>query len=195
MREGLTAAVIAGGAGRRMGGDKRPVLVEGVPLLARAVAAVSRIANEVLVATTRTRPLPIELPNVRIVYDRVHDGGPLAGIEAALAGASHELVLVVAGDMPWLQEPLLRLLVDRARAEPEANAIGIVSARGMEPLLAVYRPAALPVVAGLVDRGEHRVGRVLELVRTVGIPEKEWRRVDPHALSLVNINRPNDVAG
>lgn len=195
MREELTAAVIAGGAGRRMRADKRIVLVDGIPLLSRAVSAVSRIASEVVVATTRTRPLPISLPGVRIVYDRVTDGGPLAGIEAALAAASHELVLVVAGDMPWLQEPLLRLLVGTAQAMLDADAVFIESARGREPLLAVYRSAVLPVVTGLIDRGEHRVGRLLEVVRAIAVPEEEWRRVDPDALSLININRPDDITG
>ena len=195
MREGLTAAVIAGGAGRRMGTDKRTVLVDGIPLLVRSVSAVSRLASEVVVATTRDRPLPIALPGVRVVHDRVADGGPLAGIEAALAGASHELVLVVAGDMPWLQELLLELLVDRARALTTADAVAIESARGMEPLLAVYRRATLPVLTGLVEHGEHRVGRLLELLHAMAIPEEEWRRVDPKACSLVNVNRPGDVAG
>ncbi len=195
MRENLTAAVIAGGAGRRMGADKRTILVDGIPLLSRAVAAVSQIAGEVLVATTRGRPLPIELPNVRIVYDRVDGGGPLAGIESALGGASHELVLVVAGDMPWLNERLLQLLIDRALAEAEAEAVGIASARGIEPLLAVYRRTALAAVTGLVDRGERRVGRLIEVVRAVGVPQEEWRQVDPDALSLVNLNRPDDIAG
>jgi molybdopterin-guanine dinucleotide biosynthesis protein A len=193
VQQDLTAAVIAGGAGRRMGADKRTMLVEGVPLLLRAVTAVSLIATEVLVVTTRTRPLPFELPDLRVIYDRVNNGGPLAGIEAALSEASYELVLVVAGDMPWLQPPLLRLLVDRARTEPEADAVAIRSARGLEPLLAVYRPSVRPVLTGLVDRGERRVGRVLELVRAVSISEDEWRRVDPEASSLININRPDDI--
>ena len=166
MREDLTAAVIAGGAGRRMGMDKRAMLVEGVPLLSRAVAVVSKIATEVLVATTRTRPLPVRLPDVRVIYDRVHHGGPLAGIEVALAEATHELVLIVAGDMPWIQEPLL----------------------------AVYRPSARRLVTGLVDGGEHRVGRLLDLMQVVGIREDEWRRVDPEGRSLVNINWPDDIA-
>ena len=194
MRLDLTAAVIAGGAGRRMGMDKRTIPVDGIPLLARAVAAVSQIATEVLVATTRTRPLPVELSaDVRIVHDRVSHGGPLAGIEAALAEASHELVLIVAGDMPWLQQPLLRLLVERARAEPQADAVAIQAARGLEPLLAVYRPAVRPALTGLVDRGERRVGRLLELVRVVAVSEDAWRRADPEGISLVNLNRPADI--
>jgi molybdopterin-guanine dinucleotide biosynthesis protein A len=176
-----------------MGADKRMMLIEGVPLLSRAVAAVSRIATEVLVATTHARPLPVQLPDVRIVYDRVNHGGPLAGIDVALAEARHELVLIVAGDMPWLQESLLRLLVDRARSERGADAVAIQSPRGSEPLLAVYRPSVRPVLTGLVDRGERRVGRLHELIHAVGISEDEWRRVDPEGRSLVNINRPADI--
>jgi molybdopterin-guanine dinucleotide biosynthesis protein A len=46
MRERQSAAVIAGGAGRRMGGDKRAIRVDGIPLLSRAVAAVSPVAAD-----------------------------------------------------------------------------------------------------------------------------------------------------
>ena len=114
MRTDFSAAVIAGGAGRRMGFDKRLLMVDGVPLVVRAVAAVAPLASEVLVAVSRDHPLPGRLlpdPRVRIVVDRVAGGGPLAGIEAALLEAQHDLVLVVAGDLPWLQPKLLRLLV------------------------------------------------------------------------------------
>lgn len=193
MREGLTAAVIAGGAGRRMGTDKRAMLVDGVPLLARSVAAVSRVADEILVSTMRGRPVSIDLPDVRVVEDRVPDGGPLAGIEAALAAASYPLVLVVAADMPWLAEGLLELLVTRARVASDAGAVAIRSDRGLEPLLAVYRRTTLTVVTGLVDSGEHRVGHLLEMVVTIAVPPEEWRRVDPYGRSLVNLNAPDDL--
>lgn len=193
MREGLTAAVIAGGAARRMGTDKRAILVDGIPLLTRSVAAVSRVADEVLVSTTRGRPVSVDLPGVRVVEDRVPDGGPLAGIEAALAAASNPLVLVVAADMPWLAEGLLELLVTRARDASDAGAVAIRSDRGLEPLLAVYRRKTLTVVTGLVDSGEHRVGHLLEMVVTVAVPPEEWRRVDPDGRSLVNLNAPDDL--
>lgn len=193
MREELTAAVIAGGTARRMGTDKRLILVDGVPLLARSVAAVARVAGEVLVATTPDHPLPVELPDVRIVVDRVTNGGPLAGIEAALAAASHPLVLVVAADMPWLAEPLLELLVAGARDAKDADAIAIQSDRGLEPMLAVYRKTALRTLTALVDRGEHRVGRLLELIDTVAVPPHDWRQVDPDGRSLVNLNTREDL--
>lgn len=191
--DGLSAAVIAGGGALRMGADKRAMLVDGIPLLLRAVAAVSRVADDVLIATTRGRPLPMAVPGVRVVIDRVSDGGPLAGIEAAMRVAAHPLLLVVAGDMPWIAEPLLRFLIARARGDAAAQAVAVQSDRGPEPLLALYRTTALPALTALVDGGERRVGRLLEVLSTVAIMPVEWRAVDSTGRSLVNFNRPSDL--
>lgn len=191
----FTAAVVAGGVGRRMGEDKRLMPVAGVPLLLRVVRVVQPLARQTLVVISPARPLPAGLLDgleVEVATDRLAEGGPLAGIEAALHAARHGLVLVVGGDHPWLQPAVLRLLLAEAVSRPELGAVALASARGPEPLLAVYRRSALPAVTGLLDAGERRTGRLLEEVRSGLLTEGRWLPADPGRRTLVNLNTPAD---
>jgi len=179
-----------------MGADKRLMPVDGVPLLLRVLAVVQPLAAETLLATARAHPLPrgfLAGLAVRLVEDRIENGGPLAGIEASLLGARHDLVLLVGGDHPWLQAGVLELLVAEAAARADVAAVVLGGPRGPEPLLAVYRRAARPTLTRLLDAGERRAGRLLEELPTAVLPELRWRPLDPQARSLVNLNTPADA--
>jgi molybdopterin-guanine dinucleotide biosynthesis protein A len=196
-RVDVTGAVIAGGESRRMGIDKRSMLVEGVPLLRRVVESVAAVADEVVVACRRGSPPDPALfgpHDVRIAYDRLEDGGPAAGLEAALEAARGELVVIAACDMPWIAPALLQLLLDRARAHPEARVVALRTHRGPEPLLAVYRRQSLPDVTALLDAGTRRMHEVLAALAPLEVGPATWRRSDPSGHSPVNLNAPEDLA-
>lgn len=183
----VTGIVLAGGLSRRMGTDKRLVLVDGEPMLRRVAAAVASVADELVVVVAPDRPLPPALLDglaFREVADRRADTGPLAGIEAGLQAASTDRVLVVAGDLPWADAALLRSLLAGLSATEAVAALG---EHGPEPLLAAYRrDAALAATARLLDTGERRARRLLaELtVATVADPGRSTR----------NVNEPADLA-
>jgi FdhD protein len=203
-RQRVSGAVLAGGRSRRMGSDKRELSVGGVPLLARAVAAVTAIADDVQVVVggdddvTRLATLVPDLPDLpgpppRWRHDLRSDQGPLAGIEAALDGARYDLVLVLAGDHPQAVPAVLRALVDRLRARPEALAAALGDTRGPQPLVAAYRRAALPTVRALLDAGERRATRLLEHLDAVVLERREWRALDPSGATVVDLDTPQDL--
>lgn len=192
----VTGAVIAGGASRRMGTDKRGLSVGGAPMLRRTALAVRRVSDELLIACRREAPPdPAILAGLgaRLVFDRLDDAGPLAGVEAALAGASGDLVLVVAGDMPWVEPAVLRVLVAAAREDTSAGAAALVWDRGPEPLLAVYRRDVLPVASGLLDGGVRRMHALLEALRVAEVGEARWREADPRGWAPRNVNTSDDL--
>jgi molybdenum cofactor guanylyltransferase len=193
----VTGALLAGGASRRMGRDKRSVEVEGVPMARRVASALATVADEVLVVASAAHPVAVELfdgLSVRLVIDARANAGPLAGLEAALGAARHELVLVAAADMPWLAPPLLRMLVVHMRDAPPTTHVAVVATkRGPEPLLACYRRGMLPVVSQLLDAGQRRLGALLAAVSMDQIPPAEWRVMDPSGRSVRNLNEPADL--
>jgi len=196
-RVDVTGAVIAGGESRRMGVDKRGLLVDGVPLLRRVVERVAAVADEVVVACRRGSPPDPALfgpHEVRLAYDRLEDGGPAAGLEAALEAARGELVVVAACDMPWIAPAVLQLLLGQARAHPETLVVALRTHRGPEPLLAVYRRQALPDVTALLDAGTRRLHDVLAALAPLEVGPAAWRRADPSGRSPVNLNAPEDLA-
>lgn len=107
--EPIAAAVLAGGASRRLGSDKALLrLFGGRPLLQVAVEKLAEVSDEVLVVTgtpDRYRSMDVA---ASLISDRWPGLGPLTGIHAALRAAAAEYVLIIACDMPFLDIGLLR---------------------------------------------------------------------------------------
>jgi molybdopterin-guanine dinucleotide biosynthesis protein A len=127
--------------------------------------------------------------DVRAVPDRVPDSGPLGGLDAALAGARDEAVVLLACDMPFVTAALLAYLVGLAG---EAEAVVPRTERGYHPLCAVYTRACQPAVARcLAARRLTMVGLLAE-VRVRIVTEHELDRLGGHRRLLANVNAPED---
>ncbi len=112
-RVAATAIVLAGGRSSRFGSDKLAADLDGEPLLVRAVRAVAEVCLEVLVVSP-PGGLSAELPaleGVSLLRDVSPFEGPLVALAMAAPAASHDRLLLVGGDMPELQPPLLRRLL------------------------------------------------------------------------------------
>lgn len=134
----VLGAVLAGGAGARVGGGKPSLELRGRPLIAHPIAALREAGLEpVVVAKPATRLPPLD---VKVVHDASEVLHPLAGVLAALDHAGGP-VLVVAADMPDLPPQLLRRL---AGADPDAAVVVAAVEGRLEPLCARYAPAVRP---------------------------------------------------
>ncbi len=101
----LTVAIQAGGRSERMGRDKARVLLAGRPLITHVLDRVAHLGTEVLVTTNV--PEDYAFLGVRLAADEQPGAGALAGLRTALRAASHETVLVLACDLPFVCLPLL----------------------------------------------------------------------------------------
>ena len=184
-------AILAGGFGTRMGGDKASVVIVGKPLLHWVAEIVAPLGNELLVSQRIDQSLPIH-PTIswRKVFDRRVDAGPLAGIEALLLAAKHDLVLVVATDLPLVRPELLRFIAGACARVDAAMPL----LRGVaQPLIAAYRRSALPVIQGQLDAGDGRVRYIMPKLNGRHLAEDELTIYDPSQESFTNVNRPEDL--
>ena len=111
----LSAGILAGGEGRRMGGaDKGLVLYRGLPLVRHVLAALADQCGECIVSANRNLDV-YEAFGVRVVRD-VAGSGPLAGLAALLAAARHDWLLCVPCDAPLLPTRLGERLWQAAEA-------------------------------------------------------------------------------
>src|SRR5215218_6978318 len=183
----VAAAVLAGGASRRMGRDKATLAVGGVALAAGVLAAAARVADPVVLVAPEGHPA--RGLGARVVTDPGE--GPLAALAAALA-AHH--VLVLAGDHPGLAVELLAHLVALA---PRGGAVACRRGPRLEPLVAVY--ARAPALAAARARlagppgGRSLLGLLADL-DTVVVEEPGWRALDPGGRSFVDLDDPADLA-
>jgi molybdopterin-guanine dinucleotide biosynthesis protein A len=191
----LSAAVLAGGASRRMGRDKALMTLDGRTLLDRAVAAVASLAGDTFVVGDRASYHQFGVP---VVADLFPGAGPLGGIATALRHARHEHVLVVACDMPFLSLPLLRAMAAQPRDyDVLVPVIGgspnrLRTASTYETLHAIYERSILPALELRIARGELQVAAALAGLVVRELPEAWLREYDPALRSFVNANRPDD---
>lgn len=184
----VSAAILTGGRATRFGGrDKGALAIGGRTIQARQLAALAAIADDILIVGSRDRSAADD--GLRYVAD-VHPGcGPLAGIEAALDGARHDLVAIVACDMPGLTAPLLAYLVAQAS---EADVVVPRTESGYHPLCAIYRRTCLPAVSRRLAAGRLAVKGLFEDVRVRDVPVSELVAFGTPARLLANVNTPAD---
>jgi len=183
----MAGVVLCGGRGTRMGREKASIEIGGVTLLQRALARLSRVCDPVLVASG---DLVVDTGGHRSVADALPGSGPLGGVVGALREASHPLLAVVAVDLPWLDPGLLEMLAGRIG---DADAALCETARGVEPLHAVYARTALSAAEAAVRGGDRSLRGLIATLRTVLVTEAEWSGAGFAGAFARNVNTPDDL--
>ncbi len=215
---GVVGVVLAGGRSRRMGQDKAMLTAGGPSLTELAAQRLLAVCGEVLIADGQRQLVAgfLSLPDQPVQ-------GPAGGILAAAAARPGQPLLVLACDLPRVPVALLAMLAGRAgrggrpgpagttgseaspaapgrgrQGSPERPAADLVVPRwrrGIEPLCALYQPAALAALAAAVRRGDaapHRLRHVPGL--KVGYLEgPRLRRFGPPEELFLNLNTPLDL--
>jgi molybdopterin-guanine dinucleotide biosynthesis protein A len=140
----MVGVVLAGGRGKRIGGDKANVAVEGRPLLRWVLAALEAVCPEVVVVAKRDTVLPGLRASTRVWVEPDQPVHPLTGIIHALRQAEGRPVLVCATDLVLLDPGTLRAIV--AAADPERLAVVPFADGRLQPLCALYQPGALRIL-------------------------------------------------
>src|SRR5262245_33267846 len=173
-----------------MGRDKALVTVgvEETPLIARVERALSEAAGEILLATSD--PEPYAFLGRAHVADARPDAGPLGGLVAGLeALARHEIVCVVACDLPFVTSDAFRALSARLREAPHVDAVVPTTEKGDEPLLAAYRPRAARALRRALEAGRLAVHEAISEIVVQRAPAESiapecafWNVNDPQCL-------------
>ena len=172
-----------------MGTDKALLRFEGQPLVLRVAGLLARAADPVFLAPGRPGRLG-DLGYAEL-EDPVPDAGPLAGVAAALEASPHQLVAVVAVDMPFASPELLRLL---ARLHAGEDAVVPMTPTGLEPLHAVYSKGSSAEARLALGEGRLGLRPLLGRLRVSEVSEREWRPADPEGRFALNMNSPKDLA-
>lgn len=177
--------VLAGGSSRRMGRDKALLEAGGESLPARAARRLAGVCAEVAVADGGRGLLP-GLPSLPEGPGR----GPAAGILGAAAAYPGRRLLVLACDLPRVPEGLLAAL----SSFDGCDGVFPRWREGVEPLCALYGPAALAAVARRAARGLfalHHLAEEQDLAVRILEGEELARFGDPREVFL-NLNAPED---
>lgn len=178
---GYAAIVLAGGAGRRLGGvDKANLAVGDQTLLARALTTLSTASPRIVVGPLGRQRVPADVIGVQ---EQPPGGGPVAAIDAGLAEVGADVVVVLACDMPLVTAGLVDQLVDtltRTGTQADTDTTRCRPADGVlprddhgrrQPLAAAYRTTSLRrAVAELPKPGGAAMRELLRNLELVELP-------------------------
>jgi molybdopterin-guanine dinucleotide biosynthesis protein A len=197
----FTGIVLAGGRSTRFGGDKLAADVGGRPLLHLAIEAVAAVVDEVVVVVRGDAAAPA-LPTggrvpVIIARDAAPGRGPLAGLAAGLAAASHPVAILVGGDQPALRPAvlleLLRCLGSNAGGG-RFDVVGLDDGGQLRPLPAALRVAtAGPMAEVVLAEGTRSLVGLFARLRAGALGPGRWRELDPAGDSLRDVDTRDDL--
>jgi len=178
----FAGAVLTGGRSSRMGRDKATLPVSGVPMAVRVAEALRRAGAEPVLAVGGDQAA-LEGLGLTWVADHHPGEGPLGGILSAFAAIrDHDLVAILATDLPDVDASVLRALV----ADLGPHDVAVAGGEQAEPLCGVWRVARCEaVLTSAFEQGERAVHRAMAPLHRIVVPVP--------VLHLRNVNHPDDL--
>ncbi len=186
--EPVWGLVLAGGKSSRMGSDKALLKQDGKTQLSRAVAVLAEHVERVFVSTRADQAGDAERSKFEQIVDRHEDMGPVAGILSAMDSNQEVSWLVLACDLPNIDDATIAYLVEHCSADHPVTADVSVYDGLPEPLCAIYRPRFRTVIDGFVEQG-------IICPRKMLIDSDTNLLAQPSPGALHNINSPEDLVG
>ncbi len=189
----ITLAILAGGAGRRMGISKSLLQVGDKPILDYLLEEIAWPGPTLLVTAPGRESPPGHDRFTREIVDPIAGGGPLRGVLTALENVRTPLLVVLTVDMPGIRYPQIDHVLKPLLDNP--NTLGLMTRRmvdgqpRIEPFPFSVRSSAQAIVARRLNEDQRSMHGLLgELgFLAVDAPAHWDDRV------WINLNFPNDL--
>ena len=190
METEVTGVILAGGKSRRMGEDKRYLVVGEQTLLERGLGVIRSIFQEVLIVIAQDSP-PLDV-DAKVVRDLLPDCGSLGGLYTGLMQATTPWIFVVACDMPFLDQAVIDQFTSR-RATADI-VMAKLDAR-LHPMHALYGKRCLPALEQMIQARQLKIQEIVSQssLRVQYVTEAELLTIDPSWRSFQNVNTPSDL--
>ena len=186
--EGVTGVILVGGKSSRFGSNKALAEMEGIKLIDRAALTMGRIFSNIILSSNT--PDEYSYLNLPVYKDLIKDLGPIGGIYTALKSIHNNAAFFVACDMPFLNEKLIRHMVDASAG------YDVVVPRmdwKIEALHSLYTKKCIPFIEESISLNDYKTMNIFKKVNTRYIEEEELKKYDPKLESFININRPHEL--
>jgi len=171
------AVVLAGGRARRMAGDDKLLMdVGGRPMLGRVLEAVADAHRVVVVGPRRAIDIDRDVEWCR---EQPEGSGPAAALRAGLEHVTSDIVVVVAGDQPFVDAATVTSLVSAVRDD---GAVAVDESLQPQWLCSAWRTAVLRI-APLAANESLRVA----------LGPLRWRPLRVEAVAALDCDTPEDL--
>jgi molybdopterin-guanine dinucleotide biosynthesis protein A len=190
MTREISGAILAGGSGSRFGGKiKSKLIIHGETIISRILHTIDGVFEEKIIVTNSPEEFR-EFTSCKIAGDRVYNAGPLAGIHASLSETASDAIFIFAGDMPFLDEKIISLMISEFSLR---NCDALVPAVGLdiEPLHSIYRKSVLSSLEGFLLEGKSNAIR--DFLACINAYYLNLPYSEDIKRAFTNINSPADL--
>lgn len=179
----ITGIVLAGGKSSRMGSDKASMMLEGKPFIRHVIDAMKPLVKEIIIVSNHEDHSGFGFQQVK---DIIAEAGPLSGLCSGLKYSKSRYNLVLSCDVPFIQTRTLELLTKADLKSFDVTQLATKS-RAM-PLIALYEKDCLETCLNLLQSGERRLTKAIELLncQTITLGNDQSRQIR-------NINTPEEL--
>jgi len=182
----IKALILTGGKSVRMGHDKPHINYHGKPQYAHLYALCHSMGIEPFLSCRAEQSSYYEEHGYSTIADRITHLGPLGGIVSAFMTDPNAAWLVLAADVPFLDEAILNELLSQRSTAHTATAFQSPFDRFPEPLIAIWEPKAMPMIMSFIALG-------------YSCPRKVLIQTEAHVIvpstpeKLENVNTPDEL--
>lgn len=198
----MTGTILAGGENRRIPLLKGHMEINEKKIIDSSVNLMRNLFGRVVISTNT--PELYFYCGVPMIGDIINQRGPLTGIFSVLSNIKDDAIFVVACDMPFLNEQLMRYMVDKYRiqntevrsqksTQEKYDAVIPVFEGKPQPLFGIYSKNILGIIEERLNKGLKRLKDLLTEINVLYIKEEEVRQIDPEGRSFLNINTMEDL--
>ena len=183
----VTGVILAGGRGVRMAGrDKGLINYQGQPLIEYLLEAFTPQVDEILISANRNLEKYRQYGHSVLADQRSDFQGPLAGIEAGLTHAKHNLVVFTPCDAPFMSTDYVSRLRDVLENKNSRACYASVADREHPTHLLLNRECTKSL-SSYLESGQRKVRNWLRLIEA---EEVDFSDIPE---SFININLSSDL--
>ncbi len=188
MKNNITAVILAGGQGRRMGGqDKGLIEFEGRPIVEILIEQLRQQDIDIAISANRNQNT-YQQYGYPVVSDELVDfQGPLAGFAAAMAIVKTDYILTLPCDGPMLADDFVELFIENHSSRHKVISVADDGER-LQPVYALIKVDLLEDLKTFLQSGDRKIDR--------WYTRHDYSRVDFSSRKNMfgNINKPEDRA-
>lgn len=172
--------ILVGGRSSRMGSDKSQINYHGIPQAQFLYDLLSKYCSKVFFSCREEQATNFQ-PSI---IDKYSEAGPISGLLSAFDVHPNASWLLIACDMPLINNDSIQFLLKNRNLEKSATAFLNIGNNSPEPLFTIYENSGREKLFRFFEEGSQSLKHFLQSIDIQLI--KEEKEI------LLNINTPTD---
>jgi molybdopterin-guanine dinucleotide biosynthesis protein A len=161
----ISICILCGGKSKRFGGNKIFHKLGDKTILEIVYDKFEDLSDDVFfqVSDNTHNNLKLDKLNAKIYHDLFENKGPLGGIYSALKHAKYDKVLIIAGDLPFIDR---RIVHELNRFDSNDLIVPKWNNGHVEPLCALYSKMIMPIIKKKIESEDLKISNLFTLFDT-----------------------------